>query len=421
MTKRYIAAIITAIAASVTLLCAQTAAEAPIISTDAPEETEAAADPAAAEAPEVWLVTCYPGMDVYELEGHTALRLKFNDGRDVAVNWGVFDFNSPNFLYRFVKGETDYVMGIAPYELFKASYARHNRRVEEQKINLTPSEAIRLTELIDSTLTGNNRVYRYNYVKDNCATRPLRYLENAMGQKISLGANTLPGDCNSFRDDMTYYHRNYPWYQFGIDLALGSGIDYKLTNREHSFAPIMLREMMGDATGEDGRKAVTETNVTVEGNQELATGGPTPLPLQPIAVMTAVMLVTAIISARDVKRGKMTKWWTSLLYGVFGLAGLLLTFLIFVSEHEATSPNWQYLMLNPFCFIAAIGIWLKKCNKVVYFYQIINFVALLALAAAGLSGIQRLNVALYPLIVSDMLCAITYLYINKRECLKKQK
>lgn len=411
----------TAIAASVTLLCAQTAAETPIISTDnTHEESEAAADPAA-EAPEVWLVTCYPGMDVYELEGHTALRLKFNDGRDVAVNWGVFDFNSPNFLYRFVKGETDYVMGIAPYELFKASYARHNRRVEEQKINLTPSEAIRLTELIDSTLTGNNRVYRYNYVKDNCATRPLRYLENAMGQKISLGANTLPGDCNSFRDDMTYYHRNYPWYQFGIDLALGSGIDYKLTNHEHSFAPIMLREMMEDATGADGRKTVTETNVTVEGNQELATGGPTPLPLQPITVMTAIMLVTAIISATDVKRRKMTKWWTSLLYGVFGLAGLLLTFLIFVSEHEATTPNWQYLMLNPFCFIAAIGIWLKKCNKVVYFYQIINFVALLALAAAGLSGIQRLNVALYPLIVSDMLCAITYLYINKRECLKKQK
>lgn len=411
----------TAIAASVTLLCAQTAAETPIISTDnTHEESEAAADPAA-EAPEVWLVTCYPGMDVYELEGHTALRLKFNDGRDVAVNWGVFDFNSPNFLYRFVKGETDYVMGIAPYELFKASYARHNRRVEEQKINLTPSEAIRLTELIDSTLTGNNRVYRYNYVKDNCATRPLRYLENAMGQKISLGANTLPGDCNSFRDDMTYYHRNYPWYQFGIDLALGSGIDYKLANHEHSFAPIMLREMMEDATGADGRKAVTETNVTVEGNQELATGGPTPLPLQPITVMTAIMLVTAIISATDVKHGKMTKWWTSLLYGVFGLAGLLLTFLIFVSEHEATTPNWQYLMLNPFCFIAAIGIWLKKCNKVVYFYQIINFVALLALAAAGLSGIQRLNVALYPLIVSDMLCAITYLYINKRECLKKQK
>lgn len=369
---------------------------------------------------EVWLMTCYPGMDVYELEGHTAIRLKMDDGRDIAVNWGVFDFNSPNFLYRFVKGETDYVMGLAPYSLFKASYEQEHRRVEEQRIDLSTAETNRLMALIDSTLMGNNRVYRYNYVKDNCATRPLRYLEMATGGRIELGENTLPEECSSFRKDMEWYHRNYPWYQFGIDLALGSGIDYQLENREHAFAPIMLKKMMEEAKREDGRQIVAESLVTVEGNEAEATGGPTTWPLTPMAVMTAIMIVTALITWRDIKRGKETRWWTSVLYGTFGIMGLLLTFLIFVSEHEATSPNWLYLMINPLCFIAAIGIWLKNGKKVVYFYQIINFVALLALITVGISGIQRLNVAFYPLIVSDMLCAITYLY-NKRECLKKQK
>ena len=55
---------------------------------------------------QVSLITCSPGKEIYELEGHTALRIKTPD-YDMAVNYGIFDFNSPNFIYRFVKGETD--------------------------------------------------------------------------------------------------------------------------------------------------------------------------------------------------------------------------------------------------------------------------------------------------------------------------
>lgn len=52
----------------------------------------------------VWsLLTVAPGNEVYELDGHTGLRYRGTDGTDFVVNWGVFDFNSPNFLYRFVK------------------------------------------------------------------------------------------------------------------------------------------------------------------------------------------------------------------------------------------------------------------------------------------------------------------------------
>ena len=56
----------------------------------------------------VSLVTFHPGSDIYELEGHTALRVTTPEGIDIAANWGLFDFNTPNFVYRFVKGETDY-------------------------------------------------------------------------------------------------------------------------------------------------------------------------------------------------------------------------------------------------------------------------------------------------------------------------
>ena len=58
----------------------------------------------------VSIITCYPGQQVYALYGHTAIRIQ-NGDRDMAYNFGMFSFNKPNFIYRFVKGETDYALG----------------------------------------------------------------------------------------------------------------------------------------------------------------------------------------------------------------------------------------------------------------------------------------------------------------------
>ena len=58
------------------------------------------------------LITCSPGTQVYELFGHTGLRVR-DDARDIDVvfHYGVFSFDTPNFIYRFTKGETDYSIG----------------------------------------------------------------------------------------------------------------------------------------------------------------------------------------------------------------------------------------------------------------------------------------------------------------------
>ena len=112
-------------------------------------------------APTVSLLTCAPGCDIYELEGHTGLRLKF-PGSDMVANWGLFDFDSPNFVYRFVKGETDYMAGICPTDLFLTQYIHEHRRVTEQVLNLTPQQAMRVMEMVMENCTPQNRVYRYN-------------------------------------------------------------------------------------------------------------------------------------------------------------------------------------------------------------------------------------------------------------------
>lgn len=203
--------------------------------------------------PRISLLTAHAGAEIYQLEGHTALRIVHPDRGDYVVNWGLFDFAAPNFVYRFVKGETDYLAGAASTDRFLEIYRREGRKVVEQTLDLTPEEALRVVELTDLNLRPENRVYRYNYVLDNCATRPLAVIEKAIGDSLRFSSDGLRRE-PSFREAMRSYHLDYPWYQFGIDLALGSGIDRPISLREEAFAPVKLELMLEQATRPDGRR-----------------------------------------------------------------------------------------------------------------------------------------------------------------------
>ncbi len=360
----------------------------------------------------VSLITCAPGSDIYELEGHTALRIR-SPRFDVAVSYGVFDFNSPNFVYRFVKGETDYMCAAIPWQIFVEGYKADGRRVVEQVLDLDSAQTRKLVELVDENLLPQNRVYRYNYVKDNCATRPLSIIEQAMGDSIRLALVDFDtrSYTASFRDVMRHYHRNYPWYQFGIDLALGSGIDYPISNREYAFAPVLLEQQMTEATA-GGNKIVKGTEVIVGDDSWDCVDSATPFFLTPMFVGWVVFALLLWATVCDNRRGRVSRWIDATYFGVLGLAGLLITFLVFISVHEATSPNYLIIWLNPFCLIPTIFIWLKKCKIVVLSYQIINFAAVLILCLVWLWLPQSANAAFLPFVLGDMLRSASYIKLN---------
>ena len=382
----------------------------------------------AGAAPRISLLTQDAGKEIYELEGHAALRIVTDDGRDMAVNWGVFDFTSPNFAYRFTAGQTDYLCVMVPTDMLIAEYAPSGRQFREQVLNLTPTEAARVIALVEENLRPENRTYRYNYVLDNCATRPYNIIRRALNDSITLSVPesftysntgiTVPyreGEQSTFRKEMTRYHHNYPWYQFGINLALGSGIDRPVTELERGFSPLYLHELMAGATGGfDNRRLVTEENILIAETGECSPLGPTPWYLTPMAFAVVLLVVTTVVTIRDVRRLKVTRWFDSVLYSLFFVAGLLLTFLIFVSVHEATSPNWLYLWLNPFCIIPVIFEWIKSCRRVVYCYQFCNFAALvLLLEGIPLYG-QAFDATFPVLVACDIMRAVSFIYIYRK-------
>jgi len=345
----------------------------------------------------VSLLTAMPGEEVFQLEGHTALRIVDDSGHDYVVNWGVFDFNSPNFIYRFVAGDTDYLCMAYPTDLFFQEYAAEGREVVEQVLALDSLQTAKLTALVTENLQPENRIYRYNYVLDNCATRPLALIEAAVGRQL-LGDDPT---ATSFRAEMKRFHSAYPWYQFGIDMALGRRLDRPISRRQTAFAPVTLMAELDRTDIVSGK--------TVYGRQTIQPKR-TPWLLTPLAVALAVLALAIAVCFCGRKAARR---FDSLLFGVFFIGGCILTFLVFVSSHEATSPNLLLLWLNPFCLAGVILPWIKSAKKAEMCYFFANFALLILLAVlAPLLG-RDMNVAFWPLIAADAVRSIARI----RQCL----
>ena len=87
------------------------------------------------------LLTCQPGDEVYSLYGHTAIRYQDSENDiDIAINYGMFSFDKPYFIIRFILGLTDYEMGIIPFDRFMQEYGFTKRGVFEQELNLSPEK-----------------------------------------------------------------------------------------------------------------------------------------------------------------------------------------------------------------------------------------------------------------------------------------
>lgn len=365
----------------------------------------------AAEPWQVSWLTVDPGLEVYELEGHTALRMRSGD-HDIVLNWGVFDFNTPGFVWRFALGQTDYMVQAVPTRPFVDFYSQQGRTIVEQPLNLTPEQSRVFYNIVDSLLSPGKSVYRYNYVLDNCATRPLHYIERSCGSQISLAGGAESLTEATFRSEMSRYHRDYPWYQFGIDLALGSLIDRPVTQRQHGYAPVNMQHIIDrasvtDASGHTlklaGDPVVLNPGIT------RPTPDPTPWWATPTAAGWVLFALILIISIRDFVRRRPTRPVDTLLFGVMSLIGCVLLFLVVFSTHYATSPNWNLLWLNPLALIAAVGTWLPRARRVLNIYFALNIIALIALTIIYITGVQMANAAFAPLIGCSALRSALYL------------
>ena len=210
-----------------------------------------------AQSRRVSLLTCSPGEEVYALFGHTAIRVVDEAaGIDVVFNYGLFSFDEPHFIWRFVLGETDYLLGAIDYEYFLGEYAIRGSGVTEQVLNIDDAQASRLMNALVVNSMPANRKYRYNFFYNNCTTKARdKIFEVLDGSTIVYNTSSV-GEIMSFRDILHLYTDDNLWARFGIDLLLGAPADIKAGRDGAQFAPLIFRDELADASIESASDTI---------------------------------------------------------------------------------------------------------------------------------------------------------------------
>lgn len=381
-----------------------------------PLSAEKRAEEVPSDSLTVSLITCWPGSEIYELCGHEAIRVR-GEGIDSVWNYGLFSFRQPNFVYRFVKGETDYMVGGYPWQWFMPEYVERGSRVEEQDLNLTQAEARQVLANLRKNALPENSTYRYNYVRNNCATRIVDVLEESVGQRIVVDDRPEYG---SWRNEMRAYHKNYPWYQFGIDLALGNGLDGQSDGRSEMFVPVEMNKRIATSHFADGRQVVGDSRVLNQGRDD-AVDGPTRSWLSPFFVSGVALLLSLCVVVIQGIRKKIYRIVYSFWFALIGLAGCVVTFLVFFSSHEAVSPNVLIIWLNPLQLIMAVTVWFRGLRQFNRLLMTLDCVAVGGLLMAWPLQLQSANPAFFPLMGVTIALSLGYAIISPPKGYNKGK
>jgi hypothetical protein len=359
---------------------------------------------------EISIVTAGPGTELFEAFGHSAIRIKDPVFKiDVIYNYGMFDFKAPNFYGNFVKGNMVYSLARYDFKYFLASYKRDKRWVKQQVLNLTQTEKQAYFRYLEQNVLPKNAFYGYDPFYQNCATKLRDISATILGNKITFNDSHLEKK-RSLRQLMD---REIPWNtwgSFGINLALGSKLDRKSTSNEYMYLPDYVYDAFKNATifEKNQPKAFVQKEETLLDYKELKQSISL---LNPFLIFTIISCIGLLITYKDFKNYRRTKWLDFLLFFVTGLVGILILFLWFFTNHSTTPNNFNFLwafapnvMVAFFLLKGSQQLWVQK-------YVYILMLLLGIIPFVWISKIQQLPLSILPILV---LLMVRYLFLYKR-------
>jgi Domain of unknown function (DUF4105) len=345
-----------------------------------PVITPVATDPlhAAGKDVTISLLTMGNGSEIWELFGHDALLIHDNvSGRDTVFNWGVFNFRQVNFIPHFLQGRMLYAMGSDSMNLVMLAYRYMNRPVRSQELDLTPGQRDTILRRIQVNAQPENIDYRYDYFRDNCATRVRDIIDQALGGQLRAQSQTLSG--TTYRWHALRLMQSMKPIVVGVDIGLGRPADHELTKWEEMFLPKQLHDFIATMQVRDSTGAMHRL-VRDERVLFASTRGPEPdAPPHLFPWLLLGGLVTAGVflglGSNATDGGRAVRAGAALVIGLWafvaGLLGVLVTLLWAVTDHVFAHANENLLLFNPLWLIFAVlivrslwkgraGVWTRR-------------------------------------------------------------
>lgn len=367
--------------------------------------TQAQVEPLSPEA-RISIITCGPYQgELYSAFGHSAIRVfDSTTGIDYAFNYGVFDFDQPNFYLNFARGNSHYKLAVYPYPLFRDHYISYNRSLHEQVLNLTEEQKQKIFDFLLWNAKPENASYLYDYFYDNCATRVRDVFPTVLKEAVVFDSTFIKTDY-SIRQLTDLYLAEQPWGDLGIDICLGLPMDKQASPYEYMFLPDYIEhsfnhaQVQGDSTF---APLVKESNVVYEHQPE----APTSHWPHPWIVFGLLLTIASVLSYLDWKGKKISKWFDLMLFGICGLIGVVLLLLWTATSHKAAAMNFNLLWALPTHLLGVFLLMKKNPGRMSYqYFMAIEILMGLLLLFWWLIP-QQLNLYLLPVAATLLLRSV---------------
>ncbi len=327
--------------------------------------TQAQSTPIGADGLEILLVTFGQGELVFERFGHNAIWVHDPaSGADVTYDWGNFSFRQPNFLRRFLTGDTRYWMEAKDANAMVDYYRRLGRTITVQRLNLTAEQKASLREDLRRNALEENKYYRYDYFVDNCSTRLRDALDRTIGGALRAATDSSRTPLSYRSESVRLTDGDRPM-QTGIDIALGRPADAPLTAWESFFIPMRLRDAVRRVTVPNGAAGARVPLVASESTIEPYPGTPRVVELATAPHLVWRLLVVGLVLAALVagirvmavsRRGAV--WGLAVVAAAWsllcGLMGVILLLAWTATRHVFWAWNENLLLVSPLSLLLVV-------------------------------------------------------------------
>jgi hypothetical protein len=308
---------------------------------------------------ELSLITCSPGSELYSIFGHSAIRVyDSTTNADLIFNYGVFDFSTPNFYWKFIKGKLQYQLAIQHTGRFVQSYKREGRLVKEERFLLTEQEKSKMIRFLQRNYRPENRYYLYDFFYNNCSTKIWDVVKSQVSGELNFDTSIYQPQ--SFRDLMYPYLETVPWARLGIDILLGAPADKIATFPRQMYLPDYLSRNISHTLRNkplNGEKKILEEERVIAERDPSKSSFNKPF-LGPVAsgwIFFTVIVLLTFLASRNFKKGIDLAFYT-----ILGLLGIVLIFMWIGTNHQQMDWNLNLLWANP---IGLLFVWFVLRRK----------------------------------------------------------
>ena len=339
----------------------------------------------------VSVLTCGTGNEVYSLFGHTAIRVQDTINRvDVVYNYGAFDFNTPNFVMKFAKGDLQYFAVINSYTDFINQYQYEKRTVYEQPLDIPLKLKQNLFDNLNTSLSSGESYYTYKFIDKNCTSMVVDIINKTLGGTIITKKEDT---------DLTYRTILYPYFsghfyeKLGTSIIFGTKVDRKGTQ---IFLPLELKESL--------EKTKFNTMPLANSSKTLLEFKPQTLFSWWNNIYTYVLLLLSIIV---INRKSITLFYLC----IIGLIGIFFTFVGFYSQHLELGYNYNILLFNP-TLLGMLFLYWKKNRQGLYILALLNLLCIVVYFLVIVTKVHFLIVL--PLIITNAILLFKIAVENKK-------